>query len=207
VQTDDEFVADLLGETASSSTTSDTKRTLPKDEFWKRKIKTPEAKPDSQEPEMVVPQYPDNEFDLSFERAAAIAYVPPAPRSKAKAPPQQQWTAAQETFQPAPVEAVPPPQPAVQQHAPVHTNAPIAVPLCPGCHASLEVGSRFCGECGYQLQVKIPGCHLCGAPLEPSAKFCGECGSQRVADSGPTAEAEKPTQRGWVNKLSKFMDE
>ncbi len=101
-------------------------------------------------------------------------------------------------------------------------------PKCNGCGTYLEVGSQFCGECGYRLEARIPGCHLCGSPLEPSAKFCGECGSKRVEsrptpplprpmDSMPDQQSEefeaymaqsapKPTQRSWVVKLLKLLE-
>ncbi len=49
-------------------------------------------------------------------------------------------------------------------------------PMCPHCMILLEVGSRFCGECGYQLEVRIPACPSCSEPVVPGAKFCGECG-------------------------------
>ncbi len=104
-------------------------------------------------------------------------------------------------------------------------------PRCNGCGTYLEVGSQFCGECGYRLEARIPGCHLCGSPLEPSAKFCGECGSKRV-ESRPTPpmperildgnmvperqseeyeqyvaqSGQKPTQRSWVVKLLKMLE-
>ncbi len=101
-------------------------------------------------------------------------------------------------------------------------------PKCNGCGMYLEVGSQFCGECGYRLEARIPGCHLCGSPLEPSAKFCGECGSKRVEsratppiprpmESMPDQHSEeyeayvaqstpKPTQRSWVVKLLKLLE-
>ncbi len=50
------------------------------------------------------------------------------------------------------------------------------VPHCPVCYAQLEVNSRFCGECGLQMEARIPPCPGCGIPVEPMAKFCGECG-------------------------------
>jgi DNA helicase-2/ATP-dependent DNA helicase PcrA len=98
--------------------------------------------------------------------------------------------------------------------------------ICPGCTSLLEAGSRFCGECGYRLEVRITACHLCGAPLEPNARFCGECGSQ-MHDKGAPAQAgaakpagisieqqqyetylsgQKPSQQGWVTKLKKLLD-
>jgi superfamily I DNA/RNA helicase/very-short-patch-repair endonuclease len=111
---------------------------------------------------------------------------------------------AEEMYMPAaapePVAETQPVVPA-QPHYPA---TPISTPLCPGCTLPLEPGSRFCGECGYKLQVKIPACHLCGSPLEPAAKFCGECGSPSQSSA---VDAEKPTQRKWVDQLSKLIDD
>jgi hypothetical protein len=98
---------------------------------------------------------------------------------------------------------------------------------CSTCNADLEPGSRFCGECGTFQQSRIPACHLCGSPLEPSAKFCGECGSPRVDEAPPVpvtsggavpemnsseyraylASQEKPTQKNWMVKLLKFLED
>jgi len=261
-QSDDEFIAQLLGEDVPSGVTvHDTKRSLPKDRFWEKKFKTQLE----QETPEAHPTKPPNELDLSLAEAPAVPVVPPKP---ARAP-VQVWADNQNEHG----------QPAYDQHAhgqtaydqnahghpaydqnahgqtaydqnthvqptydqntqgqlaydqndfnyaqqqqseqqqyapPQHTNSPITVPMCPGCGTPLEAGSRFCGECGYQLQTRIPACHGCGSPLEPSAKFCGECGSRRVdpsaaeLESQQDADAGKPTQLGWMNKLTKFMDE
>jgi len=97
---------------------------------------------------------------------------------------------------------------------------------CPGCSEYLEPGSRFCGECGYRLEIRITACHLCGAPQEPGAKFCGECGSKAADVAAESAVAvgmsaqeaeqarqyeaylsgQKPTQQAWVTKLKKILD-
>ena len=96
------------------------------------------------------------------------------------------------------------------------------IPHCRKCGMPLEAGSRFCGECGSQLETRIPACHLCGAPLAPTAKFCGECGSQRVEPgvqvkdpsgngAGEVHESpeqfRKPTQRNWLVKLLKRAEQ
>ncbi len=106
-----------------------------------------------------------------------------------------------------------------------YTQAPaIESYPCRQCSAPMELGARFCGECGYKVEIKIRSCHLCGAPLDETAKFCGECGSktaevtitpvQQSQHADPRAmhqhyapSEEKPSQRGWVNKLIKFLDE
>jgi len=119
--------------------------------------------------------------------------------------------------------APPQPQRAHQPAPVVPTGAPGLI--CPGCTAHLEPGSRFCGECGFRLEVRITACHLCGAPLEPNSRFCGECGSQ-MHDKAPATAAQlqqaaaqtvdqqyetylsgvKPSQQGWVTKLKKLLD-
>ncbi len=114
-------------------------------------------------------------------------------------------------------------------------QAPANSVPCLQCSAPMEIGARFCGECGYKVEIKIRGCHLCGAPLDETAKFCGECGSKLVESTGAVTISpvqqqmpnivdprtmqqqqpqqhyppgdEKPSQRGWVNKLIKFLDE
>jgi membrane protease subunit (stomatin/prohibitin family) len=48
---------------------------------------------------------------------------------------------------------------------------------CPECRAKVELGTKFCGECGYDLRSK-PKCPACGHELASAAKFCGECGNR-----------------------------
>ena len=49
---------------------------------------------------------------------------------------------------------------------------------CINCHAALEAGTRFCGECGAVQQVpQQRKCKACGEILGDSEKFCGQCGS------------------------------
>jgi hypothetical protein len=214
------------------------KRATPQDHFWERKFKTaqpqgPEktAAPaeqgeldvDLNAPHMAGFAPPKHGHPAQQPTAAGNNYQDsvqvPRPSSPQQQLPQQAGDyrdsagpVPRSQYVPPPA-VLPPPQdqsyaPAEQQQQARYPTTPVNAPLCPGCTAPLEVGSRFCGECGYQLQTRIPACHLCGAPLEPSAKFCGECGSKCLdATAQAPAESEKPTQRTWVNKLSKFMDE
>jgi DNA helicase II / ATP-dependent DNA helicase PcrA len=111
-------------------------------------------------------------------------------------------------------------------------NSAPRIPVAPGvwcsrCGSAVEYGSRFCGECGARAQVttvpQLRSCRMCGNPLDGDAKFCGECGSKQhdgavhqqhvegVVDV-PYAQpagfpAVAPTQRGWVVKLLKFLEE
>ena len=135
---------------------------------------------------------------------------------------------------PAPTPLAPrkPLQQAPAAHAAHAAHAPRSTFACPGCSAPLEDGSRFCGECGFRLEVRITACHLCGAPLEPNSRFCGECGSQmhdknaaaqtmaaQASMAGPAGgitpeqqryetylSGQKPSQQGWVTKLKKLLD-
>ena len=50
-----------------------------------------------------------------------------------------------------------------------------AVARCPKCEARLDVGAKFCAECGTRLGV-AQFCSECGVQLKPGAKFCFGCG-------------------------------
>jgi DNA helicase-2/ATP-dependent DNA helicase PcrA len=105
---------------------------------------------------------------------------------------------------------------------------PGSIPVwCSSCGSAIEFGSRFCGECGALSHTsaapQLRSCRLCGAPLDGDAKFCGECGSvqhdvnahaQQAQAAGHTQYAQPPgfpggapTQRGWVVKLLKFLED
>lgn len=43
---------------------------------------------------------------------------------------------------------------------------------CPECGFINDQDSRFCEECGLQLNI----CPNCGNPVKPTSKFCGKCG-------------------------------
>lgn len=46
---------------------------------------------------------------------------------------------------------------------------------CPGCHAQVPAGAKFCSQCGFSLKDLVCSC---GATLPPGAKFCPECGKK-----------------------------
>jgi membrane protease subunit (stomatin/prohibitin family) len=71
--------------------------------------------------------------------------------------------------------APPPAQPA--QQAPAQEAQPGGAPAmtaCGNCQSPVPVGSKFCPECGNQMQKH---CTNCNASLAPAAKFCAECGT------------------------------
>ena len=67
-------------------------------------------------------------------------------------------------FAPTPAPAAP------QAPAP----APAATMECGNCHSPVQVGAKFCGECGTPTKKH---CTNCNADLNATAKFCGECGT------------------------------
>ncbi|MBX9671446.1 MAG: zinc ribbon domain-containing protein, partial [Candidatus Obscuribacterales bacterium] len=122
-----------------------------------------------------VPNLPLSQ-DVQPPNPQMYAPLPPHPQPDSAYTPQQEYTtvlpqaAPQQEIAPALPQPVAP-QPIAPQPIPSST-----LPQCPGCALPLEPNARFCGECGYQLQVRIQACPSCQLPLEPSAKFCGECG-------------------------------
>jgi membrane protease subunit (stomatin/prohibitin family) len=56
--------------------------------------------------------------------------------------------------------------------------APAAAPAtitCPNCHHQIPASSKFCPDCGYNLQGTA--CPKCGTVNPPGAKFCTNCGT------------------------------
>jgi len=60
--------------------------------------------------------------------------------------------------------------PAPQQAAPAAATVP-----CPNCGKGIPAGSKFCPECGQNLQQVA--CPKCNTPNPPGAKFCTNCGT------------------------------
>ena len=46
---------------------------------------------------------------------------------------------------------------------------------CPTCGKSNVVGTKFCGDCGGNMEIAKVPCVKCGAELREGAKFCSEC--------------------------------
>ena len=58
------------------------------------------------------------------------------------------------------------------------------MPVCPKCGAELEMGMKFCGECGTPIP-QVKKCINCGTELPFKMKFCFECGApQNGAPAG-----------------------
>jgi membrane protease subunit (stomatin/prohibitin family) len=68
------------------------------------------------------------------------------------------------------------PAPPQQEQAPAQAPAPAPAGTaeCSNCHSPVQVGSKFCPECGTPTQKH---CTNCNASLTPAAKFCAECGT------------------------------
>lgn len=48
---------------------------------------------------------------------------------------------------------------------------------CPNCHAQVIAGSKFCPNCGKQIQLATLTCPKCGHENAEGAKFCVNCGN------------------------------
>jgi membrane protease subunit (stomatin/prohibitin family) len=73
------------------------------------------------------------------------------------------------------------PPPAAPEAAPAPAEAPVATIACSNCQSPVQVGAKFCAECGTATSKH---CTNCNASLSPTAKFCAECGT---ATSPPSA--------------------
>ena len=57
---------------------------------------------------------------------------------------------------------------------------------CPGCHARLAPGAKFCAGCGKPVTAMAAAgsakafCIGCGSQLPPGSKFCSSCGQQQA---------------------------
>jgi membrane protease subunit (stomatin/prohibitin family) len=46
---------------------------------------------------------------------------------------------------------------------------------CPNCQAQVQAGAKFCNNCGHSLEPKA--CKNCNTPVPAGSKFCGNCGT------------------------------
>ena len=66
-----------------------------------------------------------------------------------------------------------------QQNAPTGQQQPQAgaqTTTCPNCKATIPAGSKFCPECGTNLQAIT--CPKCQTQNAPGSKFCTNCGEK-----------------------------
>ncbi|MDD4576522.1 MAG: zinc ribbon domain-containing protein, partial [Bacteroidales bacterium] len=55
---------------------------------------------------------------------------------------------------------------------------------CPKCNAEFELGTKFCQNCGCNLEMEIietPTCPKCGKIFPTGTKFCSEDGAKLVS--------------------------
>ena len=79
---------------------------------------------------------------------------------------QQAAAGMQQAAPPAPADAPAP--------APAAAAAAVATVPCSNCQSPVQVGAKFCAECGTATSKH---CTNCNASLSPTAKFCAECGT------------------------------
>ena len=61
---------------------------------------------------------------------------------------------------------------------------------CPNCKQDVPVGSKFCPNCGYNLEATVK-CSKCGTEVPADSKFCPNCGNtMAAAPAGAEAQAE-----------------
>ena len=62
---------------------------------------------------------------------------------------------------------------------------------CPNCKEDVAVGSKFCPNCGYNLDATVK-CPKCGNTVPADSKFCPNCGNTMGA--APAGEEAKPAE-------------
>ena len=71
---------------------------------------------------------------------------------------------------------------------------------CPQCGIEVEVGAKFCAECGTPIP-QTKECPKCHTQLKPTAKFCAECGYS-FAGLASTGGGASGVQMGSKNLIS-----
>lgn len=64
---------------------------------------------------------------------------------------------------------------------------------CHTCQSEVQPGSKFCPNCGQELEATGSTCVACHAELKPNAKFCHVCGETVTADPLKPAAAQHTT--------------
>jgi membrane protease subunit (stomatin/prohibitin family) len=62
---------------------------------------------------------------------------------------------------------------------------------CPNCKEDVAVGSKFCPNCGYNLDATTK-CSKCGTTVPADSKFCPNCGNTMAA--APAGAEAKPAE-------------
>ncbi len=80
------------------------------------------------------------------------------------------------------------PMPGKEAALKAETAVPAEQTTCPACGRQIRAGSRFCMNCGAQIQAAAPKteqeppksrfCMSCGSPLKPTDRFCMKCGTK-----------------------------
>jgi len=47
---------------------------------------------------------------------------------------------------------------------------------CPACAVLIPIESKFCSNCGVQIEVAV--CPKCGVRLPAGSRFCSQCGTK-----------------------------
>ena len=113
---------------------------------------------------------------LFFGAGMGIANQMMAPPPQAQynpPPPAPGFAGGGQGYGQAPPAPPPPPSQAPTQIS-TPSRAPAAMTECGNCHSPVQVGAKFCAECGTPMQKH---CTNCNASLSPTARFCAECGT------------------------------
>jgi class 3 adenylate cyclase len=73
---------------------------------------------------------------------------------------------------------------------------------CPKCHKESPEGSKFCLECGQNLDLKCPHC---GKELPHAAKFCNAC-EHKLEEPPETPKQIPPSESGRKHVTVLFSD-
>ena len=60
--------------------------------------------------------------------------------------------------------------------------------FCKNCGAQLNDAAKFCADCGAKVTDEKPKCAQCGSELNVGAKFCPICGAPTGVQSAQAAQ-------------------
>ena len=74
---------------------------------------------------------------------------------------------------------------------------PQQVTVCPHCNTQNQMGQKFCGNCGKNLNVpKTIKCSNCNADVPEKMKFCGNCGKPVKTEAAVCPKCERSNPPG-----------